>query len=101
MVDAYQEWFPALTERHSQNTLQGLEWTIGSEFYGYSLKLMELQSCEDVACVQNWTSENNMQINYLLVRPKRVPPKLIDSILLDESFHVIYQTDEVIVYEYK
>jgi hypothetical protein len=101
MVDAYQEWFPALAERHSQNTLQGLEWTIGPEFYGYSLKLMELQSCEDVACVQNWTSENNIQINYVLVRPKRVSPELVDSILLNESFHVIYQTDDVVVYEYK
>ncbi|MGB8982604.1 MAG: hypothetical protein WCC12_12060 [Anaerolineales bacterium] len=32
MTDTFQEWFPALAERRSQNTLQGTEWTLGEDF---------------------------------------------------------------------
>jgi len=100
MVDAYQEWFPSLTERHSQNTLQGMEWTMGSDFYEYSLELMDLQSCENMACVQTWISENNIQIDYLLIRPKRVLPELSDSILTNRSYYLVHHTDEVAIYKY-
>jgi hypothetical protein len=100
MVDAYQEWFPSLTERHSQNTLQGLEWTIGSDFYRYSLKLMNLQACENTNCVQAWVSENNIQTDYLLLRIQRILPELSDSIATDKSLYLIYQTEEIAIYKY-
>ncbi len=100
MVDAYQEWFPSLTERHSQNTLQGLEWTMGPDFYEYSLKLMDLQACRNIDCVQEWISEGNIQIDYLLIRTKRVLPGLSDSILISEAYYLIYQTDRVAIYKY-
>lgn len=100
MVDAYQEWFPSLTERHSQNTLQGLEWTMGSDFYKYSLNLMALQACKNVACVQAWAFENNIQTDYLLIRPKRILPELLDSIVTNKSYRLIYQTDGVAIYNY-
>ena len=100
MVDAYQEWFPALTERRSQNTLQGLEWIIGSDFYEYSLELTNLQSCTNMTCVQNWSSENGIQIDYLLIRPKRISIELSESLLENKSFHIIYHTDGVKIYKY-
>src|SRR5581483_8450289 len=33
MTDPIQEWFPALTDRRSQTTMQGLEWTLGENFF--------------------------------------------------------------------
>lgn len=101
MVDAYQEWFPALTERHSENTLQGLEWTLGNDFYKYSQRLIKLQSCEKISCIQNWISEENAQVDYLLVRPGRISHNLLNSLQLGDLHQAVYQTEEVIIYEYK
>ena len=100
VVDAYQVWFPSLSEHHSQNTLQGLEWTMGPDFYEYSLELMNLQSCKNMTCVQNWVSENDIQVDYLLIRPKRISPELTESIIENKSLHLIYQTDGVEIYKY-
>lgn len=101
MVDAYQEWFPMLTDRHSQNTLQGLEWKLGANFYGHSLSLMQLQTCEDIKCVQVWARENQIELDHLLVRSKRIRPELLASIRLESSCRVIYETDETLICEYK
>ena len=99
MIDAYQEWFPALTERHSLNTLQGLEWTLGPAFYEYSLSLMDLQTCADTDCLNHWVDAHNISVDFILVRPGRVSPKLVESLQASESYRVIYQTDAVLLYE--
>ncbi|HSG42810.1 MAG TPA: hypothetical protein VLA72_06620, partial [Anaerolineales bacterium] len=100
MVDSFQEWFPTLTERHSDSTLQGREWTLGSSFYDTSLQFIELQKCRDVDCMQNWALNNNVQIEYVLVQVDRVSSELAASIRSDESFQTIYDSDTTIIYEY-
>jgi hypothetical protein len=54
MKDPFQEWFPALTEQHSQTTLQGAEWTLAEKFFPFYGELVALQHCADVACLDDW-----------------------------------------------
>ena len=63
MTDAVQEWFPALAERHSATTLQGLEWTLGGEFYPRWNELSALQSCREMACIESISNEMNTRIH--------------------------------------
>jgi hypothetical protein len=67
MTDSIQEWFPALAERHSASALQGLEWTLGSQFYPRWEQLSVLQSCRDLACIELTASKINLQYNYLIL----------------------------------
>lgn len=101
MVDSYQEWFPALTERHSLNTLQGMEWTLGPRFYPYSLELMELQRCADADCLQAWAVKNNAQFDFLAVQSRRVSPQLLNAIESDDRYEVIYTSDSTIIFQRK
>jgi len=99
MVDSYQEWFPALTERRSQNTLQGREWTLGSQFYDTLLQFITLQTCRDVNCLRTWSLDNDIQYDYLLVRVGQVRPELIDSIRSDDGFEAVYESATVTIFK--
>lgn len=98
MIDAYQEWFPALAERRSQNTLQGMEWLLGGEFYEHSLRLTELQACGDAACVWEWMFDNGVEAEYLLVRRRRVSPGLFASIQGEAGFEAVFESADTVVY---
>ncbi len=98
MTDAYQEWFPALAGRKSRNTLQGMEWLLGGEFYEHSLRLTELQACGKVACVEKWVSDNDAQVEYLLVRKQRVSPELPGSLQAEAGYAAVYETAETVIY---
>jgi hypothetical protein len=98
MTDAYQEWFPALAERRSVNTLQGLEWRLGAEFYEHSLRLTTLQACEDAACVQEWISDNGVKVDYLLARTRHVLPELLHSLLEQAGYEAVYESADAIIY---
>ena len=99
MLDSFQEWFPALAERHSQNTLQGREWTLGSDFYDTLLLFLDLQTCSDADCLRAWASNNDIRIEYVLVRAGYVSPDLIDSIGSDGGFKTIYESDTAMIYQ--
>jgi hypothetical protein len=67
MTDAVQEWFPALAERHSASTLQGLEWTLGAGFYPRWNELSALQTCRDMTCVELIGRKINIEYNYVIL----------------------------------
>lgn len=92
MADAYQEWFPVLAERQSRNTLQGLEWTLGSDFFPHYQELIALQACPDVDCLTRWLGEGNLQVDYILVRTKRASPALLGSLRSDGRYEAIHRS---------
>jgi hypothetical protein len=98
MVDAYQEWFPALAERQSRSTLQGLEWTLGSDFFPYSRELIALQACPDVDCLNAWLKGRNFQVDFILFQTRRASPALLDSARSDQSYEMIYQSDSAEIF---
>jgi hypothetical protein len=99
MTDAYQEWFPVLAERQSQNTLQGSEWTLGAEFFPYSQQLVALQSCPDVDCLHEWTGRNSVQIEYILIQIKRASPELIAPLRADERYQVVHESTTSVIFK--
>jgi hypothetical protein len=98
MTDSYQEWFPTLTERISENTLQGKEWTLGPRFYSYTQDLVKLQTCSDIDCLQQWKSRNHTKVDYILFQKRRASSELIASIKNDVQYHVLYETDNVVIF---
>jgi len=90
--DSYQEWFPVLAERQSRNTLQGLEWILGSNFYPYSQELIALQACPDVHCLNQWLEHRNIQADFIIFQKRRASPALLDSLRADESYSVVYES---------
>ncbi len=71
MSDPLQEWFPALTGQYSATTMQGLEWTLGEQFFPWYDELIAFQHCADVQCVSGWSVRNNINYDYLIVM---IPP---------------------------
>ncbi len=100
MTDSYQEWFPVLAERQSQNTLQGREWTLGSAFFPYSQQLVALQTCTDAGCLNEWTKHNHVQEEYILIQTKRASPKLITSLQADGHYQVVYQSTVAVIFKF-
>jgi hypothetical protein len=81
MTDAVQEWFPALTERHSATTLQGLEWILGREFYPRWNQLATLQSCHDMACVEDMVNQLGIEYDYVILDTSQPTSELLHSFL--------------------
>jgi hypothetical protein len=79
MVDAAQEWFPTLSKRQSASTLQGLEWTLGDGFSARVTQLALLQTCQSVACLEEWESSNDLHFTHLLLAKKVQFEELIEA----------------------
>lgn len=67
MTDAVQEWFPALSGRHSVTTLQGLEWTLRKDFVIHWRQLAALQNCHNMSCIDFWTQKMELKYTYIIV----------------------------------
>lgn len=98
MADAYQEWFPALAERRSQNTLQGLEWVLGSEFFPYSQRLVALQSCETIKCLDDWARQQKIDMHYLAFKKGDASTALMASLRTDGGYRVVYESDTALIF---
>lgn len=80
MSDPLQEWFPALTGQYSVTTMQGLEWTLGENFFSWYGELIAFQYCADVNCVNEWSTRNGVNYDYLIVM---IPAENDKSMLAD------------------
>lgn len=97
MTDPLQEWFPALADRRSQTTLQGLEWTLGSSFASHVSKLVDLQTCESRYCVDTWSNQNETPFSHLILQKNTTPPSLFDS-LQNGDYLLIYENQEIAIF---
>jgi len=110
MKDPFQEWFPALTDQHSQTTLQGREWTLAENFFPFYGELVALQHCADVRCVDGWGKKNTgLEHQYLLI--KKLPggsvsplrdslELLLKSVRDSDTYKVILDTENVTIFEH-
>jgi len=99
MTDAFQEWFPALSERRSMNTLQGTEWTLGEQFFPYSQQLTALQACRNADCLRDWVAQEQVQFDFLLLQKKRASPELLESLRKDSRYSPHYESTDVVIFE--
>lgn len=97
------EWFPALSGRSSQATLQGREWLPGKENYQFLYKAAhELNQCDkiSISCIESWSSKNEIQFEYiyLSLREKKQTQRTY-SLLRANNFQLIYQSSGVQVFQ--
>ena len=99
-IDAFQEWFPALSARHSQTTIQGLEWQLGSKFFGFYKALSALQTCNSVNCVETWSMRNELEFDYILLLKNTSSTDLSLALENASKYEMVYQTNETEIYKY-
>jgi hypothetical protein len=72
--DPLQEWFPTLTARTSQTTLQGREWIWGEQFIQSITAFDSLQHCinQNMQCVQAQTQKLGLPFGYLYIQKQTI-----------------------------
>jgi hypothetical protein len=107
--DPVAEWFPALANRTSQNTIQGKEWLLGKEFMPFLDEVKTLQLCLNTspACVENWSEIEHLDFDYLYVvasKGKDAPPIsgfLSYQLQQDEDYSLVFENGGVAIFERK
>jgi hypothetical protein len=111
-ADPISEWFPVLTGRASVATVQGTEWLGGGDYEIAKQKALDLRNCVDQTqqCIDTWAQDYDAAYEYLYVRQLRaqnsvelVPYKnaLVELLKNDPSYTLVYETDEVAIFEKK
>lgn len=109
--DSVLEWFPALAGRRSLFTVQGAEWTKGDDFGSFIQETNDLQACfdESPACVEGLIETSRYDLVYLSkvlrvdnckpLASARVFTYFVESVRADSRYEVLYETDEVMIYQ--
>lgn len=97
-IDPFAEWFPALTERRSQATIQGFEWLLGSKFYERYGDFAEVQTCKTPACIAQWSARTGLDYQYLVIQKSGVDKMLIALLDKANEYEVVYSTNEISIY---
>ena len=98
--DVYGEWLPALTDRVSMATIQGLEWKGAAEWDSRSSSYDELQGCvkSDAECVADWIRAHPVPgPAYAYVVNGDASSALMHSVLRSPSFEVVHSGDDGVV----
>lgn len=109
LMDPVSEWFPALTDRKSVNTVQGREWLDDNNFGRLLESSDEAQDCinQTPECIFNWASKNQEQINYIFL--SKVPQQcdndqiyasgLYQLLQNNSMFKEVYTTKEISIFQ--
>lgn len=101
--DAWSEWFPVLTERHSQATVFGYEWVNDGQFGERVEAYKNLQACahEDTTCLDKWKQEPNGTFSYVYLwnrtDPTRFPLTL--HIQQDPNYRLVFENKQSMIFE--
>ena len=101
MSDPIQEWFPALAQRQSQTTMQGLEWNLNQDFFPRLQSLITLQACTSLDCVNQWSADTSLGYGYLLIQKSNATLPLLNSVKLDASFVQVYENSSIVILQKK
>lgn len=109
MLDHSAEWFPALARRQSLFTLQGKEWTRGTEFtknwdtYGQTAQCL----LQDIACLEKHLAQQNARFDYIYIAKQPVGVvseentpylRLTESLKESLEYRLIYENEGAIVF---
>ncbi|MGD8406092.1 MAG: hypothetical protein PVJ21_20720 [Anaerolineales bacterium] len=103
--DAWSEWFPVLTNRHSQATIFGYEWVNNGQF-GNRVKSYEaLQGCarEDVNCLASWNLISDKPYTHVYLWNQKDPSAMTLYAYLanNSTFELIYQNERNAIFRHK
>lgn len=98
-IDPFIEWLPALSERGNQSTIQGYEWLLNEKFFVRYSDLAELQKCELVTCVEDWSHRTELNYEYVVITKIEENNLIVLSFENSENYNQVYLSDEVVVYK--
>ncbi|MGA7194641.1 MAG: glycosyltransferase family 39 protein [Anaerolineales bacterium] len=99
MTDPIQEWFPALAQRESQTTMQGLEWNLNKDFFPRLQSLITLQACTNLDCVNNWSANIGLSYDYLLIQKSNATLPLLNSVKLNMGYVQVYENSSIVIFQ--
>ena len=101
--DPVAEWFPVISDRTSQNTLQGREWLLGKGFMRFYDGLGDLKNCLDKtpACLVDWASAYKVDFNYVYLEKPKKESTLLANLRQDSNYSRVYENDEAVIFERK
>ncbi|MBL8098120.1 MAG: glycosyltransferase family 39 protein [Anaerolineales bacterium] len=98
-IDPFIEWLPALSERRNQSTIQGYEWLLGENFFERYSDLAELQNCETVTCVEEWSLRTDLDYEFVVINQIEENDSVNLSFANSENYEQIYKNQEVAIYQ--
>ena len=106
--DPTTEWFPAITSRTSENTVQGKEWLLGGDFISFLSSLGDLRSClrASGACIRQWSENRQIGFEYIYLEKQKsdmqpLPNSLLYQLRQDASFLSVFENDGAAIFERK
>jgi hypothetical protein len=101
--DAWSEWFPVLTERHSQATVFGYEWVNDGKFGSRVEAYKNLQACshEDINCLDQWDQGSNNPYSYVYIYNRTDPMRFPLTIRLQQeaTYKLVFQNEQSMIFE--
>jgi len=107
LEDPLAEWFPAYSLRNSENTIQGREWLMGSDFMAFLGSVSQLQSCLNEApiCVERWANSNHLDFDYLYIekptKANQSPSLLLYLLRQDQDYGLIFENNSAVIFARK
>lgn len=106
------EWFPALTGRISETTIQGREWIDGRQFIPRVHKIQAVQNCVSISpslpCLEARAKQLGAQYDYIYIAKKTAPQEyattirgealILELAQANDRFTIVYQNDEVVIF---
>ena len=106
--DPSAEWFPALAERTSSNTIQGQEWTLGQNFMPFLTALQDLPMCltADPACLETWAADHGAKFDYVYLQTADSLVAWPSGLLLyqlrqDPNYTLVFENEGIAIFQRK
>ncbi len=101
LADPWVEWFPALAQRVSLDTVFGSEWLRAISFGRKIAQYNGLQACvdEDETCLQAWSRNSGLEFTHILIRRNGKPSVLLESLSSSPGYRLIYDTQNFAVFQ--
>ena len=100
LSDSMADWFPALTQRRSLNTVFGTEWVQSASLRKEIEQDDALQSClyQDESCLAAWAKQTGLQFTHVLIQKNATRVELLASLHESEDYKLVYENAAVAIF---
>ncbi|MEN9327507.1 MAG: hypothetical protein RI947_315 [Candidatus Parcubacteria bacterium] len=104
--DKVSEWFPAITERKSVMTIQGMEWLPDNLFNKRYELTRHMKECnnDSIDCLERTMKKNNLSFNYLYITDTKLSETysccslLLSSLKSSKRYSKIYSKEDISIW---
>ncbi len=100
LSDSMADWFPALTQRRSLNTVFGTEWVQSVSLRKEIEQDDALQGClqQDESCLAAWAKDSDMAFTHVLIEKKATGSMLLASLRKSADYELVYENAAVAIF---